>query len=138
MPSLQPGRGSTLFSGSEALGSPRGNAVASYRGDVGDRYTHTQSRRRDGFFVRLVRGLAGTLTAGLLVLTAVVLIVSHYAPERGLVGPGSASVVWHMTGVLIAFVAQVIADRSRGLMAFLWSVIGLTTVFLVLFSQWWS
>ncbi|AEF41775.1 hypothetical protein [Hoyosella subflava] len=103
------------------------------------RYDHPGAvAARDGMVVRALRGLSGALAAGLAVLTIVVVVVSHYAPERGLAGPGSASVFWHVTGGVVAVAAQIVADRSRGLLAFLWSVIVITTVGVVLFAQWWS
>ncbi|MCW4355132.1 hypothetical protein ONR57_17640 [Hoyosella sp. YIM 151337] len=94
--------------------------------------------RRDGILVRFLRWVAGLFAGGLLILTAVVAVVSHFAPERGLAGPGSGSVAWHVTGAIIACTAQVAADRSRGMRALLWSVIVITLVSTVLFTQWWS
>ncbi|GGC70684.1 hypothetical protein IEU95_13625 [Hoyosella rhizosphaerae] len=97
-----------------------------------------QPVRRDNIAIRFLRGLAGACAAGLVVLTAMVALVNHFAADWGIAGPGTEALWWHLIGASLAVFGQVAADRTRGLRSIFWSVAVFTIVTVVLFTQWWS
>ncbi|WP_278315344.1 hypothetical protein [Lolliginicoccus levis] len=99
---------------------------------------HPWPRRRAAWPVRLLRWASGLVAGGLVALALVVGLVAVLADDWSIAGPGAASVSWHVIGALIAIVAQVAADRARGLVAASWSVLVLTIGSLLLLTQWWS
>jgi hypothetical protein len=94
--------------------------------------------RRDALPIRVLRALSGSVAAGLVVLTAVVIGVAYYCSQRELSGPGAESISVHVIGSAFALAAQWFADRRRALAASLWSTAVLATAVLVLMTQWWS
>lgn len=59
----------------------------------------------------VARGLAGSLAAGLLLLTLGLLAAELLTPSSG---PGVAVLVGHAVAAVLAIVAAVVADRTRG------------------------
>ncbi|MER7436849.1 hypothetical protein ABT341_19275, partial [Pseudonocardia alni] len=90
----------------------------------------------DGAGARLVRGLAGVLAGGLVVLALGLVAVEWAAGNSGVPGPGSGAIVAHVGAAVVAVVGQVVADRRRdrtGLLAALGVVV---TASLVLGFGW--
>lgn len=90
----------------------------------------------DGAGARLVRGLAGVLAGGLVVLALGLVAVEWAAGNSGVPGPGSGAMVAHVGAAVVAVVGQVVADRRRdrtGLLAALGVVV---TASLVLGFGW--
>ena len=103
---------------------------------------HRHAKRRtpgpdvDGAGARLVRGLAGVLAGGLVVLALGLVAVEWAAGNSGVPGPGSGAIVAHVGAAVVAVVGQVVADRRRdrtGLLAALGVVV---TASLVLGFGW--
>ncbi len=60
---------------------------------------------------RLLRGLAGVLAGGMVVLALGITAVWFGAGRYGLPGPGADVVIGHLVGAAIAVVGQRVADR---------------------------
>ena len=84
------------------------------------------------------RFLAGSLAAGLAVLTLALLAAELLTESRGLGGPGAGSLIAHGVGSAAAIGAAVIADRSRGRVAGLALAVVVVIVALVLWFFWLS
>jgi uncharacterized membrane protein required for colicin V production len=85
-----------------------------------------------------VKALSGSITAGLVVLTALVIAAAVVGGDRGFPGPGTASIAWHVAAVVAALLLQRIADhRSRGV-SFLGSLGVLVVAGALLWTQWWG
>jgi hypothetical protein len=84
------------------------------------------------------RGFTGSLVAGLIVLTLVVLAAQLWGWSNGTKAVGLLPVLCHVSGSALAFCAQHVADRTRGRSAALAGagVIALTAAVLWLF--WWA
>lgn len=83
-----------------------------------------------------VRALAGTLTAGLVVLALVVTGAAVLGLRRDFPGPGLESVAAHVLGALVALAVQVRADRGRGGVLALLAVTAIAVA--LLWTQWWN
>ncbi|MCL2533139.1 MAG: hypothetical protein FWE39_03145 [Nocardiaceae bacterium] len=96
-------------------------------------------RRRTGSWaVRALRGLSGVVAGGVVVLTAVVVGVAYLASDRDFPGPGRESVAAHVLSSVLVVVAQVVADRRRGVPAAVASAAVLVITGLLLWTQWWN
>lgn len=85
-----------------------------------------------------LRGIAGTLAVGLLVLAAVLIVVQLMASDLRVHGPGVGPIVAHLVAGLLALVGAVVADRGRGVVAGL-AVLGVVVVTgVVLWLYWWA
>lgn len=60
---------------------------------------------------RLLRGLAGILAGGMVVLALGILVVWVGADRYGLPGPGADTVIGHLVGAVVAVAGQRVADR---------------------------
>jgi hypothetical protein len=86
----------------------------------------------------MLRGLSGSVVAGLVVLMLVVIGTEILGGDRGFPGPGISTVVWHVGATIVAVFLQRLADhRGRAV-----SVLGSFGVFVVagalLWTQWWN
>jgi hypothetical protein len=85
-----------------------------------------------------MRALSGSVAAGLVVLTALVVAAAVIGGDRGFPGPGTASIAWHVVACVAALVLQRVADhRARGV-SFLGSVGVLVVAGALLWTQWWG
>lgn len=78
----------------------------------------------------VARGLAGSLAAGLVLLTLGLLAAELLTPSSG---PGVAVLVGHAVAAVLAIVAAVVADRSRGFV----TAAAVTAVLLVVAATLW-
>ncbi|MFC8046895.1 hypothetical protein [Nocardia sp. NPDC057353] len=60
------------------------------------------------------------------------------AGRRGFPGPGGESLGWHLAVAVVVVVAQVTADRKRGLAAFGAALVVFAAAGWLLWSQWWG
>ena len=88
--------------------------------------------------IRGLRALSGTVAAGIVVLTIVVVASAYLGSSRGFPGPGSASITAHIVASVVAVAAQIICDRRRGISAVAASVVVLVTAGALLVTQWWG
>jgi hypothetical protein len=87
---------------------------------------------------RLIRGLSGAITAGVIVLTLVV-VGAHYLGDRwNFPGPGPTSITWHVATSVVVVVAQVVADRRRGGASLVASLMVFAITAVLLWTQWWD
>ncbi len=94
---------------------------------------------RDGVSgVRALRGCSGVVTAGMVVLALVVAGSAVLGNVWGYPGPGGRAVGWHIGLAVVAAVAQIFADRRRGLAAFSGSVVVFVAAGYLLVTQWWN
>lgn len=93
---------------------------------------------RPGILVRTLRALSGSVAAGLVVLTAVVIVVAIVGAQRGFPGPGAASIAVHVAGAVAALACQRISDRGRSVVASAGSALVLVIAGAVLWTQWWN
>ncbi|NMN97726.1 hypothetical protein [Antrihabitans stalactiti] len=92
----------------------------------------------DSLSGRLIRGLSGAITAGVIVLTLVV-VGAHFLGDRwDFPGPGSTSITWHVATSVVVFVAQVVADRRRGGASLVASLAVFVVTAALLWTQWWD
>ncbi|MBK1788937.1 hypothetical protein [Prauserella cavernicola] len=84
------------------------------------------------------RGLTGSLAAGLLVLALFVLGVYIASAMGESEGPGIASVIGHLVGAVVAVIAQVVVDRSRGRVAGVAALCVFAAAGAVLWFYWWA
>jgi hypothetical protein len=82
------------------------------------------------------RTISGLLAGGLVALALALVVAWFVADEVGSPGPGPGMMIWHGVAAVLAVLAQVQADRRRGLPGLLAmaAVLVLTTV--VLAVQW--
>ncbi len=86
--------------------------------------------------LRVLRGVSGSVTVGLVVLAAVVVGAAVFAGSRP--GPGFWTVVGHVAVAVGAVVLQVFADRRRGPLAGLAAIAVLPLATTALWFWWWS
>ncbi|MGA9870329.1 MAG: hypothetical protein WBQ44_04160 [Rhodococcus sp. (in: high G+C Gram-positive bacteria)] len=86
----------------------------------------------------LLRALSGAVTAGLVVLAAVVAGAQYLGAERGFPGPGTVSVAAHIAAAVLAVVVQHFADHRRRATAVLASVLVIVIAGVLLWTQWWN
>ena len=70
-------------------------------------------RRRPSRAGTFARGLAGCLTAGLVVLTLLLVGVDFWSAGNGQQGPGTARLITHLVVSALVLVLQRVADRRR-------------------------
>lgn len=100
------------------------------------RYRTHHARRRPSRFGGFLRGLAGSLALGLLVLAAGLLGTQLWAVNNGLEGPGVGDVVTHFVAAVLALVLNGVADR-RGGRAGAWCCFGSFLCVLTTIWFWW-
>src|SRR5262249_23738350 len=84
--------------------------------------------------VRVVRGIGGVMTGGLVVLALVVASAAVFAQAWAYPGPGVGTVSWHVAASVLAVGAQHLADR-RGRVA---ATVAVTAIVLVtVLLLWW-
>ncbi|GAA5088163.1 hypothetical protein [Nocardia iowensis] len=88
--------------------------------------------------MKVLRGLSGTVAAGICALMLVVIGTAFMAGRRDFPGPGSESVAWHVVSAGIAVAAQIYSDKHRGFVAFSGSAVVFLIAGLLLWTQWWS
>ncbi|MGC4990192.1 hypothetical protein [Nocardia salmonicida] len=86
----------------------------------------------------LVRGFSGVVAGGVLVLLGVVVGAAVIGSRRDFPGPGAESLAWHFVAAAVVVVAQVFADRRRGMSALFGAVTVLVTAGVLLWTQWWG
>jgi hypothetical protein len=90
-------------------------------------------RRQSGFW----RELSGALAAGIVLLTAVVLVLDVISWARGVPGLGVWVLVGHVVGSVLAVIAQRQLDRRQGRPALLAGLALGVVVVAVLVLFWW-
>lgn len=88
--------------------------------------------------IRGLRALSGTVAAGIVVLTVVVIASAYLGGNRGFPGPGTTSITAHIVASVVALAAQIFCDRRRGVAAIAASVVVLVTAGVLLVTQWWG
>lgn len=80
------------------------------------------------------RGIAGAVAAGLMLLALALFAVTMFAPELGVRGPGAEVLAGHSVAAVFAVAGAILADRTRGLLAFIGMVgaIAIATI-----TLWW-
>lgn len=96
------------------------------------------SSRTAGAGVRLVRGVSGVLTGGLVILTLVVLGAAVLASRRAVAGPAPSMVVLHLLVAVIAVLVQVLGDRRGRSGAVGACVVVVLLTGGLLWTQWWA
>ncbi|MGU3431759.1 hypothetical protein ACNHUS_01970 [Actinomycetes bacterium M1A6_2h] len=82
--------------------------------------------------------MSGSVVAGLMVLTLVVIGTEILGDDRGFPGPGVSTVVWHVSASVVALVLQRVADH-RGPVVSVFGSLGVFVVAgLLLWTQWWN
>lgn len=94
--------------------------------------------RPPGRLLRLLRGLSGSLTAGLCVLALVVVGAQVVGGRWDFPGPGAESVTVHVLGAVAALVVQWFVDRRSGPIAPAGAALVTVIVGAVLWTQWWG
>lgn len=89
-------------------------------------------------FVSFFRGLSGLLTAGIVVLTLVVVGAAVMGARQDFPGPGAQSIGWHIAAVVVAVIAQRTADRRGGVVSFVAALVVIAVTIGLLWSQWWG
>ncbi|MGW0041364.1 hypothetical protein [Rhodococcus sp. NPDC003348] len=102
------------------------------------RWEPPRGPRRRSAPARALQALSGAVTAGVVLLAAVVIVTAYLGSRRGFPGPGAVSVAAHVVAAVVVVVAQRFADHRRGPVA----IAGSVAVFLVtiglLWTQWWG
>lgn len=88
--------------------------------------------------MKLVRGISGAVTAGVVLLALVAVGAAVCGQRRGFPGPGGESVAWHIGIAVLVVGAQCFSDRHRGPQAFTASVGVLVATGFLLNTQWWG
>lgn len=88
--------------------------------------------------MKLVRGLSGTVAAGLLVLACVVAGAALIGARRGFPGPGAESVAVHIVVAVLALAAQIYSDRRRGTASLVVAALIIGAAVVLLWTQWWG
>ncbi|MFC4605671.1 hypothetical protein [Rhodococcus kronopolitis] len=88
--------------------------------------------------VRGLRAFSGAVTAGVVVLTLVVIGTAYLGGRRGFPGPGAVSVTAHVVAAVVVVAAQRFADRRRGGSAAAGSAVVLLVTVALLWTQWWG
>ncbi|MFC9663530.1 hypothetical protein ACFVJ5_25090 [Nocardia sp. NPDC127606] len=86
----------------------------------------------------LVRTVSGVVAGGVLVLLCVVVGAAVIGSRRDFPGPGAESLSVHFVAAVVVVVAQVFADRRRGMSTLFGSVAVLVTAGVLLWTQWWG
>ena len=86
----------------------------------------------------LIRGLSGAVAAGVVVLAIVVVATAFVGHARGFPGPGAMSIACHLVAAVVVIVAQLSADRRRGVTAFLACTAVFVVTLALLWTQWWG
>ena len=89
-------------------------------------------------FVSFFRGVSGLLTAGIVVLTLVVIGAAVMGSRQDFPGPGVESIGWHVAAAVVAVIAQRTADRRGGIVSFVASLVVIAVAGGLLWSQWWG
>ncbi|TSE01892.1 hypothetical protein FOS14_00385 [Skermania sp. ID1734] len=88
--------------------------------------------------MRFFRALSGLVAGGVTALTAVVVGAAILGRLHDFPGPGTVSVTAHVVATVVVLGAQVLADRRRGLTAFLASMVVFGVTAALLWTQWWN
>lgn len=115
----------------------KGAADWEAREPVPSRRRKSAAGKPPGRMGALVRGLTGSLAAGLLVLAATLLGVQLWATNNGLLGPGADVVIGHFAACGVALVAQTVADRRRDTVGGLSAAFVFAVVLGTLWYSWW-
>jgi hypothetical protein len=101
---------------------------------VGRSRTVTRGQQHRG--IRLLSGVSGVLTGGLVALAVVLLVAGIVAQQRAMPGPGVLAIAGHAVAAVVAVLVQRRADRMPGVAAAgaALAVVVLTAV--VLAAQW--
>jgi hypothetical protein len=94
--------------------------------------------RREPAVARMWRGISGTFAAGLVLLALAMLGIQIYAMGRDLPGAGWDVVAGHWLTAVIAVVAQRYADRKKGWLSALFSLVVLVVGLGALWIFWWA
>jgi hypothetical protein len=86
----------------------------------------------------MVRAVSGVVAGGVVVLLCVVVGAAVMGARRDFPGPGVESLTWHFVAAVLVVVAQVFADRRRGMSTLFGSVAVLVTAGVLLWTQWWG
>lgn len=81
-------------------------------------------------------GVAGTLAAGLAVLTVVLVGATAFASFVGVGGPNTIMVLGHLIAAILAVSAAALADRAHGVLAWIAAVTAVTVVLSTLWAFW--
>ncbi|MCD2108938.1 hypothetical protein O4214_09720 [Rhodococcus erythropolis] len=103
-----------------------------------DDYGQYPADNRQWLLVRALRALSGTVAAGIVVLTLVIIGSAYLGGNRGFPGPGTTSITAHIAASVVALAAQIWCDRRRGIAAVAGSVVVLVVAGLLLVTQWWG
>lgn len=90
-----------------------------------------------GLAMRLLRGLSGSLAAGLVVLAVLLGVVHWLSGPDTVPGPGVGALVGHWVGAIVAVALQWFADRRRGVKSGVAALAVLAVVVAVLWTWWW-
>jgi hypothetical protein len=85
---------------------------------------------------RAARAVSGTVTAGLVVLAAVLWAAAVLAGSRP--GPGAGALAGHTTVAVLAVALQVVAERRRGMLTGLAALAVLVMAAGTLWFWWWN
>ncbi|MFC8380777.1 hypothetical protein [Nocardia sp. NPDC056952] len=86
----------------------------------------------------LLRAVSGVVAGGVVVLLCVVVGAAVIGSRRDFPGPGAESLAWHFVAAVVVVVAQVFADRRRGMSTLFGSAAVLVTAGVLLWTQWWG
>lgn len=95
-------------------------------------------RERRSLPLRWLLGLSGSVAAGTIVLTLVVVVAAYIGGKRDFPGPGETSIAMHIGASVIALVTQLWADRRSGAVAAFGACVVLAVAGGLLWTQWWG